>query len=267
MEAVTKKTAATAERIIECISQLMLNVKGPSESECKQVVNIAMLILLYRASILANAINTKEYQRTEMVLVQWKTALKCVIAYRTVSTEAVCMLVGIPPIEIVADERKRVYSTTCWISWGSGKALQLRCNKRYVTLYNLEKRLSGSLKRDWIDLLIQNLKMWLERGYGQMEFYLTQVMSGHGAFNAYLFCMKLPESPKCANCDRKGRAYPVWVYGISTVLGRHDDGSARDGWGVSYTWQFGHNHAKECRKMRSGIAFVALTMHHKMEFA
>ncbi len=30
-------------------------------------------------------------------------------------------------------------------------------------------------------------------------------MFGHGAFNTYLFRMKLAESPECTNCDRRGR--------------------------------------------------------------
>ncbi len=56
-----------------------------------------------------------------------------------------------------------------------------------------------------------------------MNFYLTQVISGHGAFNtytqvisghrafnAYLLCMKLAENPKCTNCDRRGRDNDAW---------------------------------------------------------
>ncbi len=37
--------------------------------------------------------------------------------------------------------------------------------------------------------------------------HLTQVMSGHGAFNAYLFRKKLVENPKC---DRRGRDDDAW---------------------------------------------------------
>ncbi len=36
-----------------------------------------------------------------------------------------------------------------------------------------------------------------------MDFYLTEAMSSHGMFNAYLFCIRLPDSPKCVNCDTK----------------------------------------------------------------
>ncbi len=43
-----------------------------------------------------------------------------------------------------------------------------------------------------------------------MNFYLTQVMSCHGAFNTYLFHMKLAESPDCFNCDRRGRDDDAW---------------------------------------------------------
>ncbi len=42
------------------------------------------------------------------------------------------------------------------------------------------------------------------------ELLPTQVMSGHGAFNAYLFHMKQVESLKCANCDRRGRDDDAW---------------------------------------------------------
>ncbi len=98
------------------------------------LANVVMSVFLYEAPIWAEAINAREYQRTKMVLVQQKAALQCVSAYRTVYTEAVFVLAGISPIEIVTDERKRVYSTPCRINPRSGKALRVRHEKRQVTL-------------------------------------------------------------------------------------------------------------------------------------
>ncbi len=43
-----------------------------------------------------------------------------------------------------------------------------------------------------------------------MNFYLTQVMSGHGEFNAYLFRMKLTDSFNWSNCDRRRWDDDVW---------------------------------------------------------
>ncbi len=55
-----------------------------------------MSVPLYGAPIWADAINAREYRRTEMVSVKWKTALRCVSACRTAPIEAVCVLAGIP---------------------------------------------------------------------------------------------------------------------------------------------------------------------------
>ncbi len=57
-----------------------------------------------------------------MVLVPWKDVLKCVGVYRTVSMEAVFVLAGIPPIELIADNHQRVYGATRWINLGRKSA-------------------------------------------------------------------------------------------------------------------------------------------------
>ncbi len=174
----------------------MSNLGGLSEGKRQLLANVAMSVFLYGALIWDDAINARQYRRTEMVLVQWKAVLRCVSAYRTVSTEAV----------------------------KSAKALRVRCEERQVTLRIWKERLSESSKREWIRLLTRNLDAWLERAHGQMNFYLMQVMSGHRAFNAYLFRMKLVESPECSNCDRKGRDDDAW-HPCSSV--RHFDCTGR----------------------------------------
>ncbi len=92
-----------------------------------------------------------------MVSVQRKAALRCVSAYRTVSTEAVCVLAGIPLIEIVADERRMVYSATRRVKPKSAKALRVRCEERQVMFHKWKERLSESSKGEWTRLLIRNL--------------------------------------------------------------------------------------------------------------
>ncbi len=91
-----KWTAANAERVVASISQLMSNIGEPSEGKHKLLENGAMLVLQRGTPIWADAINVREYRRTEMVLVQWKVVLRCVSAHRNVFTKAVCVLAGIP---------------------------------------------------------------------------------------------------------------------------------------------------------------------------
>ncbi len=126
-----KQIAAKAERVIASISRLMSSLGGPREGKCKLLANVANSVLLYGAPIWTDAINAREYRRMEMVSVQQKAVLKCVSAYRTVSTDAVCVLAGIhTPIELVADECKRAYSATCQINQKSGKALPVKRKER-----------------------------------------------------------------------------------------------------------------------------------------
>ncbi len=105
---------------------------------------VAMSVLLYRAPIWADTIDIKEYQRTEIVLAQWTAVSRWVSTYHTVSTEAVCVLAGILPIEIATDECRRVYSATHPIDVESGKVLCVRCDERQATLHKWEEWLSGS---------------------------------------------------------------------------------------------------------------------------
>ncbi len=81
-----KRTAAKAERIVASISRLRSNLRGPSEGKRKLLANIATSVLLYGAPIWADVINARQYRRTEMVSVQQKATLRCVSAYRTIST-------------------------------------------------------------------------------------------------------------------------------------------------------------------------------------
>ncbi len=238
----------------------MSNLRESSEGKGgKLLVNVAMSVLLYGAPIWADAINARQYRRTEMVSVQQKAALRCVSAYRIVSTEVVCVLAGIPPIEIVADERRRVYSATRWVKLKSAKALWVRREERQVMLRKWKERLSESSKGQWTRLLIRNLDAWLERGHGQMNFYLTQVMSGQGAFNAYLFRMKLADSPSAPTAIQEGEMMTpgtlVRVSGILTVPGGGDDCCRKDGRTASYAGQFGPDYAEKGRRMGPGGCF------------
>ncbi len=131
----TKRTAAKPETTIASISRLMSNLRGPSEGKSKLLVNVVMSLLPYRRPNLVRHHQHQTYRRTEMVLVQRKAALRCVSAYRTIFIEAGCVLAGIPPIEIVLDKSRRVYSATHRIKPKSAKVLRVRREERQVTLH------------------------------------------------------------------------------------------------------------------------------------
>ncbi|CAL1672035.1 unnamed protein product [Lasius platythorax] len=44
------------------------------------------------------------------------------------------------------------------------------------------------------------LDEWLDRKSGSIVFHLTQLLSGHGCFNAYLYKIRKVEDPACSHC-------------------------------------------------------------------
>jgi len=43
--------------------------------------------------------------------------------------------------------------------------------------------------------------IWCARGFGQVDFHLTQFLSGHGCFGYYLCRYKKVEPPHCVDCN------------------------------------------------------------------
>lgn len=53
-----------------------------------------------------------------------------------------------------------------------------------------------------IQAILPVFDSWLNRGYGQLDYYTTQMMTGHGAFRGYLFRFNLVDSDVCLHCRR-----------------------------------------------------------------
>ena len=134
-------------------------------------------ILLYGAEIWADAMKVNKYKK-RMVAVQRRGALRVACAYRTVSEEAVAVIAGTIPIDLLARERKQIYD-----SW----------HERWRT----------ATKGRWTYLLIHDITKWLGREYGEVNFYLTQFLTGHGYFRYYLFKLGNVSTPECKYCGHE----------------------------------------------------------------
>ena len=194
-----RRVADKANRKLGILSALMTNLRGPREVVRQMYANVALSVLLYGAPVWADATKVA-YRRREIEKIQRRAALRCVCAYRTVSTEAVCILARTPPIDLLAAERAMVYEASKKARTKS-EVLRVKRDARRSTIQQWEDRLSHSATGEWTRTLICNLEQWMNRSHGQMNFHLTQVMSGHGCFNAYLHRMRIKAGPECSHCD------------------------------------------------------------------
>ena len=99
-------TKASAVRTV--LSRLMLNVGGPKPNRRALLASVVTSVITYGIAIWAGALQTQETRR-KVTSVCRLSALRVASAYRMVSKEASAVIAGLLPIEVLADERKRLY--------------------------------------------------------------------------------------------------------------------------------------------------------------
>lgn len=95
--------AQKADQVTRSLRSIMPNIRGPRYQARRLLAAIPHSILLYSAPILARVMSVTS--RKAMEKCQRRIALRVATAYRTISTDALLVLAGIPPIELLAIER------------------------------------------------------------------------------------------------------------------------------------------------------------------
>lgn len=127
-----------------------------------------------------------------------KTALARVVrAYRTVSHDALCVLAAIPPMALMALERKRIYSRKNQNATEGLDLGKLKTEERAKTLTTWQKNWRLSTTGRWTFRLIPDIRKWTNGGPKILTYRLTQALSGHGCFATYLNKIGRIPSPLC----------------------------------------------------------------------
>ena len=72
---------------------------------------------------------------------------------------------------------------------------------REVSKFRWQEEWDKADKGRWTYRLIPHLDKWINRRHGSVNYYLTQMLSGHGYFRAYLYKFKYEDSLDCPNCS------------------------------------------------------------------
>lgn len=182
------KSLEKAEKTMTALSKLMPNVAGPRASKRKALSSVIHSQILYAAPSWHHVINSKKLLR-KLVSIQRTTTIRVATAYRTISADGVGVIAGTPPIDLLIKEREAIYKGT------------RRKEARNDLLLNWQMRWDSGTKGRWTHRLIPNVQKWLERPYGEVDYYMTQALSGHGDFQKYLFDRGKAEAPTCPYCE------------------------------------------------------------------
>ncbi|KAJ8911834.1 hypothetical protein NQ315_012564 [Exocentrus adspersus] len=186
---------AKAERVAAALGRVMPNVKGPKQNKRRTMAEAVNSILMYGAPIWSEAMKIQRH-RGKVERVQRMMALRIISAYRTVSLEAAQVVAGAIPIHLLVEERRRLFRR------GVSSAAE-KSEERAQTEDKWQEEWNDCEKGTWTRTLIPDLRPWLRRKHGETDYFVTQFMTGHGSYGAYLQRIGKVEDPTCVHCGRE----------------------------------------------------------------
>ena len=185
-----------ASNVRIAIERMMPNVGGPKQMKRRLISTVIRSLILYGAPIWSEALKTK-YIAKKLLSVYRLCALRICSSYRTTSDDAAHVIAGIIPIDIMADESKRLFDRKIR---GEENTNMIRKIERERSMRLWQDRWNESTKARWTYKLIPHIEEWISRKYGEVNYYLTQFLSGHGGYRKYLHRFGLDDSPICPRC-------------------------------------------------------------------
>lgn len=217
------KAADKAAKVVSNLSRLMANIGGPTSNKRRLLIKTADAIMLYGAEIWAESLRFQKY-RQRMEAVQRRGALRICSAFRTVSAPAAQVIAGVIPIDILADERLRIYRRK-----DENASTRVKKEERERTMNIWQRRWEREMRGRWTAKLISNIERWTKREYGEINYYVTQFLTGHGYFRSFLKKIGKTENAQCVYCQIEDEDVnhtfficPKWQplrHDISTQLG------------------------------------------------
>lgn len=189
-----KQTADKAAKGVAALSRLMPNVGGPRACKRRLLMSAVQSVLLYGSEVWAHALEKRVF-RDRLSRVQRRGALRVASAYRTVSEPAVMVIAGVIPIYHLARERQAIYRRRPEVGRESAAA-----EERDRSFDCWQREWDAESRGRWTAGLIPSIRPWVERQHGEVDYFVTQLLSGHGYFRAYLHRMGKVPSSDCLYC-------------------------------------------------------------------
>ncbi|KAL1447006.1 hypothetical protein WDU94_003522 [Cyamophila willieti] len=179
-----------AERAVAALSRIVPNLGGPGENKRRLLQKAADSIMLYAAPIWVESLKIKK-NRSKLLSVQRKFALRVGCAYRTVSTEAATVVARVIPIDLLLIEREKTFN----------KNREEKVIERDNTIISWQQRWNLSTTGLWTKTLIPEINPWLKRVHGEIDYFLSQALTGHGCFQDFLHRIGKAVTPICLFCE------------------------------------------------------------------
>lgn len=197
---------AKSSKMMGALSGLMPNLRGPCEAKRKLYGNVVLSVLLYGAPVWCSYLRKSVKMRTRMNQSMRLVCNRICSGYRTISLDAATLLARLPPVTLLVECRRRIYE----------RVRDLRqygeYSDRNAEIVSKEENLL--MMRQWkiqldnskygtrtISAILPSFGRWIDRQHGGLDFHLTQILTGHGCFGAYLDRIQKADHPMCMACN------------------------------------------------------------------
>lgn len=205
-----------AMKVTRALSRLMPNLRGPSYAKRRLYVQTALSVLLYAAPVWADELRAAMDRRGRPPYKQVVRTLaqRMVCAYRTSAYDAVTLLSKLPPIDLAADMRKRVYFQVKEERDSDGglttrREAVIRMHAQQDLLRAWKQRIEGEdlTTRAATGVIAKSaigpvFDQWMDCRYNVVNYRLSQLLTGHGSLGAFLHKIQKKPDDKCTLCGQ-----------------------------------------------------------------
>lgn len=186
--------AEKATKAAHSLARLMPRVGGSSEQVRRLHSSVAESMALYAAPVWADLALRSARNRKRLLAAQRVLALRVARAYRTVATSAVLVLARMLPWDLLARERAAKHK--------DGEVSTEAARELTMAQWQAEwAQLSSDSPGAWTRSLIEQIQPWYDRPHGDLNYHITQVLTGHGQFQSYMLKIGKATIDTCVLCS------------------------------------------------------------------
>ena len=193
MKKVTEKALKAANEL----GRILPRTYGATEDQRRTLATVVESIALYGAPVWAPWAMKKSGNRHILEKTQRVMGIRITRCHRTVSTEAILVLARTIPWPLLVEERAKIYQGRNETDETTITETELKNE----TIKKWQERWENSEKGSWTRRCIPDVRKWMERGWGDLTYHTTQMLTGHGKFGTYLKRFKLSEEDRCIYCE------------------------------------------------------------------
>lgn len=167
---------------------------------CKHIMSALWRLEVpdYLLRMLGSYLSNRAVESVQTLLkVQRRAALRTICGYNSISYDVINVIIAMPPIDLLVVERKEQYISIRMKTTTEGARVGLL---RESTMMKWQARYDQAEKGIWTRLFIRDVREWVCRPHGVLDFHLRQVFTEHGCFGKYLKMIRNLNSATCVHC-------------------------------------------------------------------